>query len=163
MTFSEYLLHQLREMKREVLTSIEDVPEEDLFSFEPLDHWPIGWIVEHCTEVADKFLWVPVKGSSFHSYAEQVGNWPSREPVPDDNYPSPPEIAQRWSVLCDSVVELVESLSEEEIQRDYGREPYINSILRVINHTNSHLRSLWCLLGQRRVDHKWAEQQSFLA
>jgi hypothetical protein len=44
MTFSEYLLHQLREMKREILTAMQDVPKDDLFSFEPCDHWPIGWI-----------------------------------------------------------------------------------------------------------------------
>jgi hypothetical protein len=113
--------------------------------------------------VADKFLWAPVKGRGFHSYADHVANWPKREPRPGDAYPSPTEIRARWSDLCDEIVTLVESFSEEDLQRTYGNEPYINSILRVINHTNSHLRSLWCILGERRVDQKWAEQQSFLA
>ena len=55
MTFREYLLHQLREMRRELLSSIEGLGREDVESFEPVGHWPIAWIAEHCTEVADAF------------------------------------------------------------------------------------------------------------
>ena len=65
--------------------------------------------------------------------------------------------------MCDSIIGFVENASHEDLQKSYGKEPYIQSILRVINHTNSHLRSLWCILGERRVDHKFAEQQNWLA
>ena len=163
MTFHQYILHQLREMKRELLAAIADVQPEDLFSFEPCGHWPIGWIVEHCTEVADKFLWGPVTGGSFHDYAEHVDGWQKREPRPGDVYPTPEEIASRWAGLCDAVLALVEGFVEGDLQRELGREPYATSVLRVVNHTNSHLRSLWCILGERRVDGKWAEQQTWLA
>ena len=163
MTLKEYVLHQLREMKRELLTALEGVDADDLFSFEPAGHWPAGWIAEHCTQVADAFLVKPVHGSQLLEYAEQVQNWTSREPQPGDAYPAPADIARRWSEVCDHVVGRIETMSDDALQDTPGREPYIHSILRVINHTNSHLRSFWCILGERRVDHKWAEQQPFLA
>lgn len=163
MTFKEYILHQLREMKRELLTATGEVTGEDLISFEPAGHWPVAWIAEHCTEVADKFLYRPVHDGYLLSYDAHVENWTKQEPKPGDSYPSLNEIHERWTKVCDAVVSYVESASDEEMQNTYGIEPYITSVLRIINHTNSHLRSLWCILGERRVDTKFAEQQSFLA
>lgn len=163
MTFREYMLHQLREMRRELLTATENVTGDDLTSFEPVGHWPVAWITEHCTEVADKFLYKPMHGGYLHEYAEQVEHWTSREPAQGDSYPDATEMRDRWAAICDEIVGFVEGASDDELQKQYGNEPYVTSILRVINHTNSHLRSLWCILGERRVDHKWAEQQSFLA
>ena len=163
MTYKQYLLHQLSEMRRELLAALEGVSEEDLFSFEPCDHWPVGWIAEHCTQVADRFLWRSVKGESFHSYEEHVNRWTKIEPKPGDAYPAPAEIAIRWADLCDAVTGVVDGFSEQDLQKSYGTETYVTSILRVVNHTNSHLRGLWCILGERRVDHKFAEQQTWLA
>ena len=134
-----------------------------MLSFEPAGHWPIAWIVEHCTHTADAFLYRPIHGSFLHEYADHVMSWPKRNPVEGDEYPESEAMATRWSELCDAVVAIVESREEEDLQQQHGREPYIQSILRIINHTNSHLRSLWCILGERRVDHKWAEQGPFLA
>jgi len=163
MTLKEYVLHQLREMKRELLISLKDVSADDMFSFEPVGHWPVGWIADHCTQVADAFLVAPLNGAQMLEYADQVQNWTTREPVPGDAYPPPAEIADRWSRVCDRIVAHVERTDESKLQESPGKEPYIQSILRVVNHTNSHLRSLWCILGERRVDDKWAEQQPFLA
>jgi hypothetical protein len=163
MTFKEYILHQLREMRRELLTATEDLDENDLISFDPAGHWPIAWITEHCTEVADRYLYGPVHGSMQHTYEAHVGNWRNQEPKPGDQYPNILGLRNRWKMVCDSVIDIVEAADEDELQKTYGKEPYINSLLRVINHTNSHLRSLWCILGERRVDEKWAEQQNFLA
>lgn len=163
MTYKEYLLHQLREMRRELLTATNDLSEDDLISFEPAGHWPIAWITEHCTEVADRFLYGPVHGTFLHTYEAHVGKWSEQEPRAGDNYPNIVELQNRWKKVCDSVIDFVEAENDDKLQQTYGKEPYINSILRVINHTNSHLRSLWCILGERRVDEKWAEQQNFLA
>jgi hypothetical protein len=163
MTFKEYMLHQLREMRRELLTATTGLEGEDLTSFEPAGHWPVAWITEHCTEVADKFLYKPLHGKSLLEYPPHIGAWTKREPKPGDEYPELDEMQSRWCRVCDTAIGFVEGASDEEIQKQYGAEPYVNSILRVVNHTNSHLRSLWCILGERRVDGKWAEQQSFLA
>jgi hypothetical protein len=163
MTYKDYILHQLREMKRELLTATEDVPEEDLTSFEPVGHWPIAWITEHCTEIADKLLIASRTGSPLLSYEDQVENWTSREPQPGDPYPPLSEMQERWAQVCDEAVSYVESVEEERLQETAGSKPFIDNILLAVNHTNSHLRSLWCILGERRVDHKWAQQQNYLA
>ena len=163
MTFKEYVIHQLREMQRELLVALSDVPREDMVSFEPQGHWPVAWIVEHCTNIADIFLYAPIHRATLHEYTEHVRSWQKRSPQKDDEYPSTEAMKDRWATLCAAVLAFVEEASDDDLQRQYGREPYIQSILRVINHTNSHLRSLWCTLGARRVDHKWAEQGAFLA
>lgn len=164
MTFKEYTLHQLREMKREILTASEGLAEEDLTSFDPVGHWPIAWIVEHCTEVADGKLYRAIHGERLHAYANHVLSWHKNEPQPDQPYPNLEEIHRRWKEVCDAVISDLESATDEDIQENHhGSIPYINNILLVINHTNSHLRSLWCILGERRVDTKWAVQQDYLA
>jgi len=163
MTFSEYIVHQLREMRRELLTATEGLSGDDLTSFEPVGHWPVAWITEHCTEVADKFLYASMHDGALLEYAPHVKGWTSREPKPGDSYPSLDEMRTRWTQVCDWVIDFVQRAPDDALQETYGKEPYVNSILRVINHTNSHLRSLWCILGERRVDDKFAEQQSFLA
>ena len=163
MTFNEYVLHQLREMRRELLTAVEGLNAEDLTSFDPAGHWPVAWIAEHCTEVADKFLCKPTRGEMLLTYAPHVANWTEQAPVASDIYPPLTELEQRWIQVCDAAMQFVESADDDQLQKEYGIEPYINSILRVVNHTNSHLRSLWCILGERRIDSKFAEQQSFLA
>ena len=163
MTFKTYVLHQLREMKRELLTALEGLSEEDLTSHEPVGHWPVAWIAEHCTQVVDIFLIEPIHGSSFLEYEDQVGKWTDIEPKPGDSYPELADIEKRWSDACDWAIAQVDRSTDEELQASPGHEPYIQSVLRVVNHTNSHLRSLWCILGERRVDAKWAVQQPFLA
>ena len=163
MTFKEFVLHQLNEMRRELLTATDDLAGEDLSSFEPAGHWPIAWITEHCTQVADKFLYAAVHGAPLLTYAPHVGGWTEQEPKPGEAYPTLDEMQARWRQVCDAAIAFVTDASEDELQRQYGIEPYIASILRVVNHNNSHLRSLWCILGERRVDSKFAEQQPFLA
>lgn len=150
-------------MRRELLTAIDGVPEEEMVSFEPVGHWPPAWIAEHCTEVADKLLIRPVKGRRLLSYADHVVNWPNRAPEPGDGYPSHGEIERRWAEVCDEAVSFVESLNEDGLQKAWGEKAYAENILLAVNHTNSHLRSFWCELGQKRLDDKWAVQQSHLA
>lgn len=163
MEFKEYVTHQLCEMKRELLTAIDGLDDEALVSFGPVNHWPVAWIAEHCTQIADALLYKSVHGSQMHEYADQVQNWTSREPVPGDSYPSLGEIEKRWSELCDSVIEHVTATDAATLQDASTGKAYLENVLLAVNHTNSHLRSLWCLLGQQRVDEKWAEQQSYLA
>ncbi len=163
MTFKEYVLHQLREMRRELLIALEDVSEENMLSFEPAGHWPIAWIAEHVTATADRFLVAPIHGEPLLEYHDQVARWPKRPPQPGDEYQTPSAIVDRWKQVCDWICNHVESIGESALQESPGPEPYIHSVLRIINHTNSHLRSLWCILGQKRVYDKWPEQQPFLA
>lgn len=163
MTFKEYILHHLRETKREVMTALDGLGEADMLSFEPAGHWPIAWIAEHLTATADAFLIKPINGERLLEYHEHVARWPKRNPQPGDPFHKPAEIVSRWEQVCDWITAHVEAVSEADLQESPGNEPYIHSILRIVNHTNAHLRNIWCIIGQRRLDHRWPEQQSFLA
>lgn len=153
-----FISYQLKEMKRELLAALEGLSEEDLTSHEPCGHWPVAWVAEHCSDVADKFLYHPIKGALFLEHDPAIVNWPKAAPQPGHAYRSRDEIARRWETLCDAILELHEAMSPDDLQKTYGAEPYVESCLRVINHTNVHLRSLWCILGERRVDEKFPEQ-----
>lgn len=158
-----YITHQLREMKRELLDAIEGLSEEDMSSHEPCGHWPVAWIAEHCSDVVDHSLYEPVKGASYLEHDPVIMNWPEKPPEPGYRYLPRDEIARRWETLCDAVLAVVEGFGEADLQRSFGRSPYVESCLMAINHTNVHLRSLWCILGERRVDEKFPEQGAWLA
>ncbi len=165
MTLKEYILHQMREAKREMLAALEGLSAEDLTSHEPCGHWPIAWIVQHCCGNMDAFLHRPLTGRAFLEHEERYHKWPMVEPQPGDAYPGLPELVERWTSLWDAVLPLMEALDEQDIQMqsEHALEPLVQSCLRVINHTNAHLRNIWTILGERRVDHKYAEQQTWLA
>ena len=165
MTLKEYILHQLREARREMLVALEGLTPEDLTSFEPCGHWPIAWIVQHCCGNIDGFLHRAVTGRPVLEHEDRYRKRPLAEPQPGDAYPELPELVERWTSVWDAVLALMEVLGEQELQAqsEHAVEPLVQSCLRVINHTNTHLRNIWTILGERRVDHKFAEQQTWLA
>ena len=165
MTLKEYVLHQLREIKREMLAAIRDLSPDDLTSHQPCGHWPIAWIVQHCCGNVDGFLHRHLAGIAFLEHDRRFYSRPMIEPRPGDDYPDLATLIERWSTLMDAVVALFESMPSEKLQEqsEHAKEPLVQSCLRVINHTNVHLRNIWCILGERRVDSKWAEQQTWLA
>ena len=165
MTIKTFILHQLREMKREVLAAIEGLSEEDLTSHEPGNHWPIAWIVQHCCSNVDIALYKMIKEKLLLDHEKRFRTWPLIEPRPEDEYPPLGELQQRWSSITDEAIREIEKIDESRLHvtPPEGVEPIIESVLRVINHQNSHLRNIWCILGERRVDKKWAEQQTWLA
>ena len=68
--------------------------------------------------------------------------------------------------MLDAAIAAFEAMPEARLQEPGHapiQEPLVESCLRVINHQNVHLRNIWCILGERRVDEKWAEQQTWLA
>lgn len=166
MTFKEYILHQLKEIKREMLNAINDLSKEDLVAFEPCGHWPIAWIVQHCCGIIDSYIYKHITGKAFLTHDVERIAYPFKiEPKPEDVYPELSVLLERWSTLLDASIEQIGSLSEETLNDKFFNhdEEIAVSCLRVINHTNAHLRNIWCILGERRVDTKWAEQSTWLA
>jgi hypothetical protein len=106
-----------------------------------------------------------LKGEPALVHEEKHRTWPLIEPKPGDSYPPLSELISRWSKVMDGVVQSFEAQPEDAISRvpSEGKESLAETCLRVINHLNSHLRSIWCILGERRVDEKWPEQQTWLA
>ena len=107
MTLQNFVLHQVRETRRELLTATDSVAGEDLTSFKPAGHWPVAWITEHCTEVADKFLYKAVNGAKLLSYAPHIEAWTKQEPAPGDPYPTLDEMQARWEQVCDAAIDFI--------------------------------------------------------
>lgn len=166
-TLKGYILHQLREMKREMLAAVEGLSEEDLTSHEPGGHSPIAWIVQHCCSNVDFFIHRGSTGQFFLQHDRRFLTWPLIDPKPGDEYPPPAELVERWSSLWDAATAALEALPEERLQQPSRSanppEPLVESCLRVVNHSNAHLRQIWCILGRRRVDGKYPTQQTWLA
>ena len=164
----EYILHQVREIKREMLVAIEGLSQEDLTSHEPGAHSPIAWIVEHCVGNMDFFVCKGVTGKLVMEHERRFGH-PIIAPKPGAPYPSLDELKARWTKVLDACVAALEGVDEADLQRlskaakPSESEPLVESCLRVINHQNAHLRQIWCILGRRRVDHKFPTQETWLA
>jgi hypothetical protein len=167
MTLKDYILHQLREMKREMQAAIDGLSEEDLTSHEPGLRNPIAWIVQHCCVNVDFFIYRGITDEFCLEHEEKHLRWPLETPQPGDSYPPLDKLIERWTRLLDASVQALEALPEEQLQEPSRRsrppEPLVESCLRVINHQNAHLRQIWCILGQRQVEGKWPTQDTWLA
>jgi len=163
----DYILHQVQEIKREMLTAIDGLSQEDLASHQPGAHSPIAWIVEHCLSNMDLFVHQGVTGRLAIDHEHRFMAWPIIDPKPGDPYPSLDELKARWTKVMDACAGALESLEEADLQRRSKSarppEPLVESCLRVINHHNAHLRQIWCILGRRRMDHKFPDQETWLA
>ncbi len=166
-TLKDYTVHQLREMKREMLKAVGGLCEDDMTSHEPGGHSPIAWIVSHCLVNVDFFLHKGMSGQFLLEHDPKLRAWPIIDPRPGDAYPPGAELAERWSRLCDAAVGAIEAAPAERLQQPSRSanppEPLVESCLRVTNHSNAHLRQIWCILGRRRVDGKWPTQETWLA
>jgi hypothetical protein len=162
-----YILHQLRETKRELLVAIEGLSEDDLISHEPGGHSPIAWIVQHCCVNVDFFIHRGITGKLCLDHEQRYLAWPLIEPQPGDDYPPLATLQDRWSRLLDASGAALEQLGVERLQEmsrsSRPPEPLVESCLRVINHENTHLRQIWCILGRRLLERKWPVQETWLA
>jgi hypothetical protein len=164
-TLKEYILHQLGEMRREMLTTIEGLSEEDLLSHEPGSHSPIAWIIQHCVSNVDHCIHMGITGRFLLDHDIRFRAWPLIEPKPGDEYPPLPEMIDRWKRVTDASIDLLRELPEERLQErslEDESELLAESCLRCTNHQNAHLRQAWCILGRRRVDDRWPEQGAWL-
>jgi len=167
MFLKDYILHQVREMKRELLVVLDGLGEQDMTSYESGEQTCIAWIVQHCCANVDFFIHKGSTGDFFLSHEQRFLTWPLIDPTPEDVYPPREELIHRWTGLCDAGVRALESLPEEDVQApsksaDPG-EPLVESCLRVVNHQNVHLRQIWCILGRRHIDKKWPVHETWLA
>lgn len=167
MTLKPYVIHQLREIQREVLVALEGLSAEDVASFDPDGRSPIAWVVEHCCGVLDYFLCCRTTGAFRLEHEERFVAWPIIESKPGEALPTPEELRERWTQVLDAAVAAIEGLTCEELTRprpgDRPEEPISESCLRMVNHVNAHLRQIWFTLGRRGVTAKWPEQETWLA
>jgi len=177
----QFVLHQLHEIRREMLVAIDALSSEDLTAHDPHGRSPIAWIIEHCCANFDHFAVYAVTGAPAVEHDRRFTTWPIIEPQPGDPYPPLPELISRWETVCDAAIAAIESLPEEALQQPGPAttperkpepmvesclrvpEPMVESCLRVINHQNSHLRQIWCIIGWRQIGDRYPDQQTWLA
>ena len=166
MTLTEYVLHQMREMKREMLAAVDGLSDEDVRSHEPGDYNPISWMMQHCCVNVDFLIHKGLTGEFYLEHEQRFLDWPLDRPQPGDSYPPLAELIERWSTLADAAVAQLQTAPEgfmEKASLAVGpTETLAESCLRSINHQNAHLRQIWCIVGRKRIDQKWPTQEAWL-
>jgi hypothetical protein len=149
-----------------MLVAIEGISRDDLEYLEP-EHGPIAWIVQHCCANVDFFIHRGITGGFCLEHEHRFRAWPLIEPQPGDLYPPLPQLIERWTRLLYTSIQVFDGLSEERLQEPSRSsdppEPLVESCLRVINHSNAHIRQIWCILGKRQAKGKWPVQETWLA
>lgn len=158
----EYILYQLKEAKRELTGSITGLSKKELISYSPSNHWPIAWIILHCLRNVDKWLINNITGEFVLKHDEIFDVWPPKKPEEDYEYPDLIELIKRVTIVFEKAIGCILGLKEEEFLNKFStKETLIVSCLRIINHTNSHLRNIWYILGEIKAD-KWPVQKTWI-
>ena len=164
MTLQEYILNEMKDMKRTLLFALDGLSREDLTSMEPAGHWPVAWIAMHLAAAMDTFVNFELTGQYTIEHDKRVSAWPFPEITPEDKWPQLSEIVSNWQKVMDKVNENIAALDDAGLQKVGGHLKFENwnyPISHVINwmvmHHHQHMRMLWTILGERRVDDKWDE------
>ena len=163
-THIEFIQYQIREIKRELLFAISGLDPEDLEFTGPNGHLPVGWIVQHIMSGIDYTIIYHITGHRLLTYPAGIDKYPIDPPPVDYVYPSIEELQKNWLKLLEHVETLLQSVDEHQLQSQSatGIEPLVESFLRTINHANSHIRGIWCLLIQMGKMDKWPGQPSWM-
>ena len=150
MNTAEYIKNQVWEMKYEMLQSFCGLADNQLKKFIS-DHWPISWHIQHCMHVIDFMINTHISGKYEIEHYEDYKHWPLLTPASEWEYPSSIELQQRWIKLLNKLIQTIDTLSEKQLnsasKTSYNNELLIESFLRIINHTNTHLRCIWSLVS----------------
>ncbi|MCD4829186.1 MAG: DinB family protein [Candidatus Cloacimonetes bacterium] len=167
MTLQEYILGELKDVRQTLLFALDGLKEDDLTSMEPCGHWPIAWIAMHLAAAMDKFVNFEITGEYTIEHAKNMLEWPFTEPEPDDKYPSHDELVENWNKVMDMAIYNIGWLDEEGMQKCGGHieienwdHPIVKVVQWMIVHHHQHMRMLWTILGERRVDDKWDETEA---
>ena len=159
----DYIRYQFREIRREMIAAVEGLSDDECASFEPANHWPIAWILAHCVDNVDRFLYIHMAESSYVEGKEEITSISRNDPEPGQSFPGIESTLSHWHAVWDKVLTEYENLEEPQLQEKlFGQEPFVESALRVINHTHSHVASIWCIAGGKRRDEKFPVQQTWM-
>ncbi|RKX79830.1 MAG: hypothetical protein DRP87_01725 [Spirochaetes bacterium] len=159
MTLKSYIMAELEEIKREFLDALEGLDDDTIGRFSPKGHWPIAWIVQHCCENYDKWLYKSLTGKYCLQHDLFITARPIQPPDPEAKYPTIDTLRKRIDKVLSSIIEEMKKLKDEDLDNKlHGEESIVLGCYRVINHTNSHLRNIWFILGELGVD-RWSEQK----
>jgi len=152
----EILLFQLREVRNEFLDALVDLTPEQLIARPLPDQNPIGWIVCHCLNNFDHFLYQVQTGGTLLSKGgkvESLARYAWHDPTADNPPPDLSSLPAAVEEVFGACIEVIERLDEEALDRPgpfWRHERYETAAancVRVVNHSNTHLRDVWMLRG----------------
>jgi 3-methyladenine DNA glycosylase AlkD len=162
MNIKQLVLNQLWEQKYEMLQALVGLEINEIRTKGKGNHWPIGWIVEHCICVMDLMINKHITGNWCLTHKESLMRWPLLEPDDTYIYYSSDDLQRKWINSLEITINNINSADESDFQNysptGYGKETLLESCLRVINHNNAHLRNIWCQIGLVGNISKWPEQ-----
>ena len=167
MTRKEILVFQLREIRNEFLDALADLTQEQLTATPIEGRNPIGWIACHCLHNFDFFIHQRQTNTSLMTTDGKYGQlakygWS----LPNEDNP-PPDFAGLSNAVDEvfgACIELIEALDEEALSKlspywhHKNFESTAGNCVRVINHSNAHLRQIWLLRGAMGDKDHWPGQ-----
>ncbi len=164
MTLKDFILCQLRELKREVLNTMTGISQQDLCKVSPFSPHPIGWLILHCMSVIDYTIVRHVTGQQLFHYPTKLSKYPIDPPIQDEEMPNLNTLRANWTGLLSHTIRCLIQLDDQKLsqQSSTGIEPLVQSCLRAINHTNTHLRGIWCILTHAVTDSRWPTQPTWM-
>jgi uncharacterized damage-inducible protein DinB len=167
MTRKEILIFQLREARNEFLDALADLTQEQLTARPIEGRNPIGWIVCHCLHNFNFFIHQRQTNRSLMTADGEYGRFAKYGWDPPTEQNPPPD----FTGLSDAVgevfgvcIELIEALDEEVLSNlspywhHKNFESTSGNCVRVINHSNTHLRQIWLLRGALGDKDHWPVQ-----
>ena len=167
MTRKDILLFQLEEMRNEFADALTDLTHEQMVD-DPLGgRNPIGWIVCHCINNFDFFLHQRQLDRSVTDADEELKSFARYGWDPPTEENPPPDLTRvpdAFDRVCEICIEVIDSLDEEALTNlapywHHGRvESTAGNCVRVINHSNAHLRQIWMIRGALGDKDHWPVQ-----
>jgi len=103
-----------------------------------------------------------ITGDFCLTHKESLLQWPLIEPDDSYDYLSIDDLQMRWLNAIEITMNNLNSADEAAFhsysETAFRNEILVESCLRVINHTNAHLRNIWCQIGLIGNTSKWPEQ-----
>jgi len=167
MTRKEIILFQLNEIGNEFADALADLTQEQLVKQHIEYHNPIGWIACHCLNNFNFFIHLCQTKQNLLADGgryEKLGKYGHNPPNENNPIPDFSELPKIVDEVFEACIKIIEALDEEAFDkpapywhhRNY--ESTAGNCVRVINHSNAHLRQIWMLRGAMGDKEHWPVQ-----
>ncbi len=166
MTRKEILVFQLRECRNEIANALDGLTAEQFAEQALPGRNHVGWIVCHCMNNFDFFLHQRQTGESMLGGARYEPFAAHGRTPPGDDNPAPDftDLTRAADEVFRACIEVIAGLLDDA----FGEKPpywhhetfesTAGTCVRVINHSNAHLRQIWLLRGVMDAPDPWPVQ-----
>ncbi|HUS44828.1 MAG TPA: DinB family protein [Phycisphaerae bacterium] len=151
---------------KETLTALEesfsDLTDDRLHAFPIAGRNNIAWIVMHCLVNLDVYCNVYQGGKQVLEEWESRWQYGCERPKLGDPFPTGEQLRNLFVSVRAETLALLGAATDQDLERKRsGRaeEPSGDCYLRMIGHTNTHIRQIWLLRGALGLTHAMAWPQ----